>query len=54
MINMVSSGGVGLRTPCDLIGLVVLSIVPGVVSLSIWINVRVAILDWISGSVLLN
>ena len=35
-VDVVSSGGVGLSTPGNLVGLVVLGIVPSMVSLGIW------------------
>jgi hypothetical protein len=54
MIDMVSSGGVGLLAPGNLVRLVVLCIVPGMVSLGVWIDVRVAIFHWIGGAVLLD
>jgi len=35
-VNMISSSGVGLSAPGNLIGLVVLGIVPRMISLGIW------------------
>jgi len=54
MINMVSSGGVGLSTPLDLIGVIVLLISPGVVSLAVWSNVGLAVFSWIGSLNLLD
>jgi hypothetical protein len=44
---VISSSGVGLFAPLNLVRLVVLGIGPGVVSLVVWSDVRVAILHWI-------
>ena len=49
-IEGVWCSGVGLLAPFDLIRLVVLSIVPGMVSLRVWGNVRLAVLNWIDHS----
>ena len=46
-IEGVWCSGVGLLAPFDLIRLVVLSIVPGMVSLGVWGDVRAAISNWI-------
>ena len=46
-VEVVSGGGVGLSTPGNLVRLVVLGIVPGMVSLSVWGDVGCAISNWI-------
>ena len=53
-VEVVSGGGVGLSTPGHLIRLVVLGIIPGMVSLSVWSNVRCAIRNWIDEFLSLN
>ena len=53
-IDMIGSGGVGLSTPCNLVGLVVLSIVPCMVSLGVWRDVGCAIPYWVDFSLSLN
>ena len=46
-IERVWCGGVGFPTPLDLIGLVVLGIVPGMVSLGVWCDVGGAVSNWV-------
>ena len=46
-IEVVGSGDVSLLRPGDLVGLIVLLVGPGVVSLEVWGDVRVAILNWV-------
>jgi len=46
-IDVVGSGCVGFLAPCNLVGLIVLVIVPGVLSLRVWGNVGSAITYWV-------
>lgn len=46
-INVIGGGGISLSTPSDFIRLIVLSIVPGMVSLGVWANVRFAVTHWV-------
>lgn len=47
-VEMISGGDIGLLAPLDLIRNVMLSIVEGVISLSVWGDVRMAVLHWIN------
>jgi len=53
-VKVVSGGGVSLSTPGHLVGLVVLGIVPGMVSLSVWGDVGSAITNWVDLLLSLN
>lgn len=54
VVNVISSGDISLLAPGDLIAVVMLVLSPGVLSLSVWVDVRVAILDWINHVVSLS
>ena len=53
-VDVVSGGCIGLLAPLDFVGNVMLGIVPGVVSLGVWGDVGVAVLNWIDHSSSLN
>jgi len=53
-MGIISSSLVSLSAPFDLIAMIVLGFIPSMVSLVIWVDVRVAIFHWISNAILLN
>ena len=46
-VDVISSGGIGLLGPGDLVGLIVLLVSPRVISLEVWGDVGVAVLHWV-------
>jgi len=52
-VDVVGSGCVSLLAPGDFVGLIVLIIIPGVLSLGVWRDVGFAVAYWVNSLILL-
>lgn len=54
MVDVVSSGDVSLSAPFNLVALIVLVLGPCVLTLVVWVDIRVAVSNWVSDDILLS